>query len=80
MASAARLEMTGSTQHQAGFWGFHGVPGAADLERRIPDGPLSRRTPEPHSATSSVLAPVHGSIPAVFRASLGARSWPRQGT
>jgi hypothetical protein len=43
------------------------------------DGPLTGRTPEPRSASSSVLAPAHGFLDAVPRASIGAPSWPRLG-
>jgi hypothetical protein len=62
--------------HLRGSTGSLGPP----IRKEGSDGPLTGRTPEPRSASSSVLAPAHGFLDAVPRASIGARSWPKLGT
>jgi hypothetical protein len=85
MASAARMRITSPLTPGPG-WGLYAAPRAAGSRSGFgrtveqADGPLSRRAPEPNSASSSVLAPVHGFLDAVPRASIGVRFWPRLGT
>jgi hypothetical protein len=86
MASAARMRITSPLHPGQGVGGSTQPPEAAGSKSGFgwtveqADGPLSRRTPEPHSASPSVLAPAHGFLDAVPRASIGARFWPRLGT